>query len=359
MTHRGRDLEIVHHVPIGDRRIGEGQPAYIVAEAGVNHDGRLDKAMRLVEVAADAGADAVKFQVFRAADLATGSAPTAKYQQDHAGGDSQQEMLEGLELSDDAFAAIRMKCVEHSIEFLATPFAPPDLDRLLALDVRALKIASTDLNNTPLLRAAAATGLPLIVSTGAATRDEIAVCVDLLSGLGVGDRLILLHCVSCYPTPLEDANLRAIAGLQRAFSLPCGYSDHTVSTQTGAWAVAAGACVLEKHFTLDQTAAGPDHAMSLAPDELIEYVRSIRAAEQALGDGAIGLSELESEVRRIARKSVVAAVDIRAGSELTADLLTLKRPGGGIQPDQLESLIGRRVAVDVPGDTTLTWRMIQ
>ncbi len=351
-------------VSIGDHRIGDGHPVYVIAEAGVNHDGRVDRALRLVKVAAEAGADAVKFQVFGAENLTTGSAPTARPGWGQPGSDAvrggrQRDMLEALELSDAAFGQVKAKCDECSIEFLATPFSPADLDRLLALNVRACKIASTDIDNTYLLRAAAATGLPLIVSTGAATEDEISACVDLLRELGVAERLVLLHCVSCYPTPTEAANLRAIPSLRRVFGLPCGYSDHTVSTQTGAWAVAAGACVVEKHFTLDRAAPGPDHAMSLAPGELNEYVSAIRAVEAALGDGTIGLSELELEVREVARKSVVAAADISAGTELTADLLTLKRPGGGIRPDKIESLIGRRAAVDVTGDTTLTWDMIQ
>ena len=344
-------------ITIGDRTIGAGQRAYIIAEAGVNHDGSVETALRLVEAAVTAGADAVKFQVFRAAELVTAGAATAGYQR-AAGARSQRDMLRRLELVGEDFARIREHCQRSSIEFLATPFSPPDVGRLEALGVRAIKLASTDLNNTPLLKRAAETGLPLIVSTGAATAQEMRVAFDRLRAWGASRRVALLHCVSCYPAPLEAANLRAIGALGRTFGVPCGFSDHTVSTEVGGWAVAAGACVLEKHFTLDRSAAGPDHAMSLSPVELTEYVAGVRAAEVALGNGALGMTELEADVRAAARKSVVAAAAMRAGAVLTEDLLTVKRPGGGIEPDQLDELVGRRLLVDVADETPLTWDMI-
>jgi sialic acid synthase SpsE/CMP-N-acetylneuraminic acid synthetase len=345
-------------VAIGPRRVGPDQPAYIVAEAGVNHDGSLEQALRLVDVAAAAGADAVKFQVFRANELATASAATAEYQQQR-GAESQRAMLARLELSDDDFARVPEYCAHRQIEFLATPFAVPDVDRLLALQVRAIKVASTDLNNTPLLRRAAQTGLPLVVSTGAATAEEIQTGVGRLREWGVVGRLILLHCVSGYPAPLENANLRAIRALGEAFGMPCGFSDHTTSTQTGAWAVLSGACLLEKHFTLDRGAVGPDHAMSLDPAGLQEYVAAARAAERAAGTGRLGLSALETDVRNAARQSVVAACDLTTGTVLRPEMLTLKRPAGGIEPDQLDAVIGREAAVNVPQDTVLTWEMIR
>ncbi len=345
-------------VRIGDRKVGDHCPVMIVAEAGVNHDGRLDQALRLVDVAADAGADVVKFQVFRAAQLVTAAAATAEYQQ-AAGARSQREMLARLELSDDDFARIAEHCRERGIEFLATPFSPPDVDRLIKLGVHAIKIASPDLNNVPLLRRAADLGLPLIVSTGAATAEEIDAAVERLCAWGVGDRLVLLHCISGYPAPLEAANLRAIASLRTAFGVPCGFSDHTRATHIAAWAVAAGACVLEKHFTLDRDAAGPDHAFSLSPDELATYVATARAAEQTLGTGQIGMSDVEAEVRAVARQSVVAAAAIPAGTVLTGEMLTVKRPGGGIPPERLESLIGRELTVDLVRDTMLTWDLVR
>jgi N,N'-diacetyllegionaminate synthase len=359
-------------VSIGQRRVGPGQPVYVIAEAGVNHNGSLDQALRLVDVAAEAGADAVKFQVFRADELATATAETAEYQKSRgleparsrarqrtAGGQSQREMLARLELADDEFRRVRTHCAGRGIEFLATPFGPRDIDRLLELKVNAIKIASTDLNNLPLLRLAAQTGLPLIVSTGAATKEEIRASVERLQQRDVGERLILLHCVSAYPTPLDAANLRAIGTLQRAFGTVCGFSDHTTETQTGAWAAAAGASVLEKHFTLDRAAPGPDHAMSLDPPGLRQYISAVRDAERALGSGQLGMSPLEADVRTVARKSVVAACDLTTGTVLRPEMLTVKRPAGGIEPDQLDTLIGRQVASDVPRDTILTWDMIQ
>jgi len=345
-------------VRIGDRLVGPGAPAYIIAEAGVNHDGSRADALRLVDVAAEAGADAVKFQIFRAAELATAAATTATYQR-AAGHRSQRKMLTRLELSDEDFAAIRAYCRRRSIEFLATPFTPADLDRLEPLDVRAIKIASTDVDNAPLLRRACQAGLPLIVSTGASTTAELRRMVLWLRTWGAGARAILLHCVSCYPTPLEAANLRAIQALRDAFALPCGYSDHTRSTETGAWAVLAGACALEKHFTLDRTASGPDHALSLTPPELGQYITAVRRAELALGTGTVGLTELEFDVRAVARKSAVTRRPLKAGTALAEDVLAFKRPGGGIPPDQLRHVIGRRLTVAVPADTMLTWDMLR
>lgn len=330
----------------------------IVAEAGVNHDGSLEKALRLVDVAAQAGADVVKFQMFRAAELVTATAGTAEYQKTCAAR-SQRELLERLELSMADFKRICAHCRARAIEFLATPFGPHDVDRLVELGVRALKIASTDLNNPLLLRRAADTGLPLIVSTGAATAAEIAASVARLRQWGATERLILLRCTSAYPAPLATANLRAIGALRREHNVSCGFSDHTESTQIAGWAVAAGACVLEKHFTLDRAAPGPDHAMSLSPTQLAEYVAAARAAEMALGDGVLGMSAVEADVRTAARKSVVAAVRIPAGTVLTPELLTVKRPAGGIEPDQFDALLGRCAACDIPPDKVLTWDLIR
>jgi N,N'-diacetyllegionaminate synthase len=210
-----------------------------------------------------------------------------------------------------------------------------------------------------LLRRAAGTGLPLIVSTGAATAPEIEQAVARLRAWGTTERLVLLHCVSGYPAPLAAANLGAIAALRRLSGVPCGFSDHTTSTAIAGWAVAAGACVLEKHFTLDRTSAGPDHAMSLGPAELIEYVAAARAAEAALGDGRLGMTPLEADVRSVARKSVVAAVDISAGTRVGPEMLTVKRPGGGISPEAIDDVAGRIAIVDIPADTVVTWGQLQ
>ena len=346
-------------VSIGRHRIGPGEPTFIIAEAGVNHDGDLDKALRLVDAAAEAGADAVKFQMFSAAELVTADAATADYQRKASGEISQQAMLRRLELPIEAFETIKAHCAARSILFLATPFGLAEVLQLVTLGAEALKIASTDLTNSPLLTAAADTNLPIILSTGASTADEIRAAVAHLDNCRARSRLILLHCVSCYPTPVESLNLRRVRTLQETFRVPAGLSDHSTATHTGAWAVAAGACVLEKHLTLDRGAAGPDHAMSLDPAQLAEYIGSASAAERACGNSALGFDDCESPVRTVAARSVVAAVDILAGTRLTDAMLTLKRPGTGIPAVALPDLRGHTAGTDIPRDTILSWEMIR
>lgn len=333
--------------------------AFVVAEAGVNHNGDLATALELVDAAADCGADAVKFQMFRAAELVTVDAPAAGYQSRRACGPTQLDMLARLELTQDEFLTVRAHCRKRAIRFMATPFSPHDVHRLLELDPIAIKIASPDLTNRPLLAAAARTTLPLIVSTGAATEEEIGVCVAELTEVAAARRLILLHCISCYPTPVEALNLNAINTLRKAFGVPCGLSDHTMSTLTGSWAVVAGACILEKHLTLDTTASGPDHAMSLIPAQFAEYVTQVRAVEKALGNGRLGFDELQADVRRVARRSIVAVRPLPAGTTLTADMLTLKRPGSGLPPGRLDDVIGRRTRVAIPSDAMVSMDMLE
>ncbi|HEY3245160.1 MAG TPA: N-acetylneuraminate synthase family protein [Phycisphaerae bacterium] len=349
--------QTISTVTIGSRPIGEHQRTFVIAEAGVNHNGNLGTAIALTEAAAEAGADAVKFQIFTADELA-GSAPTAAYQRAATGAAGQRDMLRTLELRDEDFRAVAVRARRSGLEFLATPFSIPDLRRLQSSQPAAVKIASTDINNAPLLTAAAQTGLPLIVSTGASLREELDAAVKVLGSAARG-RLILLHCVSAYPAPWNLANLRAIRAMQQRYNLPVGFSDHTTSTQIGALAVAAGACVLEKHFTLDRGAPGPDHAMSLDPRQLSEYVAAVRRAEEALGSGALGMSAAELEVRRIARKSVVAARRIDAGEILTPTMLSLKRPEGGIPPNDFARLVGRVVLTAIEADAPIHWEMVQ
>jgi N,N'-diacetyllegionaminate synthase len=346
-------------VRIGPHAVGPGRRVLVVAEAGVNHDGSVERALSLVDAAVEAGADAVKFQMFRADELVTASAPMAAYQQKACGTTSQREMLTKLELAFESFACLRDYCDRKGALFFATPFSVADVDRLVKLSVPAIKIASTDLTNPVLLRAAVDTGLPMIVSTGASSEEEIRSNVSRLLTSGAAGRLVLLHCVSCYPTPLHAANLRAVATLARTSGVPTGFSDHTTSTQTGGWAVCAGACILEKHLTLDRAAAGPDHAMSLDPDSFRVYVENVRLAETALGTSELGMSDLERPVREVAGRSIVSRCGITRGTVLQAGSLDVKRPGGGIEPGRLEELLGRRAAVDIPADTVLSWEMIE
>jgi N,N'-diacetyllegionaminate synthase len=345
-------------IAVGQRMVGATQPAYFIAEAGVNHGGDVDAARRMIDAAADAGADAVKFQMFRADDLVTRSAGTAAYQHAATGADTQHALLRELELNDADFAVLREHCRARDVAFLATPFGPRELRALLAWDAPAIKLASTDLNNQPLLHAAAASGRPLLLSTGAAHRDEIDHAVEVCRAASPTGSLILLHCVSSYPAPWEKANLRRITALARRYRLPVGYSDHTADVATGALAVAAGACVIEKHFTLDRALPGPDHALSLEPDALTEFISRIRDTECALGDGALDAGELEDDVRRHARKSIVTTRAVHAGETLTDADLSAKRPGDGIAPTEWAQVVGKRVRRAIPADTQITWDML-
>lgn len=345
-------------IRIADRIVAPGRPVFIVAEAGVNHDGLIDDALRLVDAAADAGADAVKFQYFSAERLVTAEAGVAVYQRNGSDGDRQRAMLAALELSADAFLLIRARCEARNILFLATPFDELALRQLMEWNVPALKLASTDLTHAPLINAAIETGLPLILSTGAATQDEIDATVANLRTMAALNRTILLHCISCYPTPIEKLNLLTMTTLQARYSCPVGLSDHTISTDSGGWAVAAGAVLLEKHLTLDRDRRGPDHAASLTPDAFRQYVACARRAREAMGDGVIGMAPIEKDVRTVARRSIVAACNIPAGATITASMLTLKRPGTGIPAQGLSTVIGRQSRVAIAQDALLTEEML-
>ncbi len=323
----------------------------VIAEIGVNHNGDLDTALRLVDAAANAGADAVKLQIFSPETLTTALAPTARYQRDAA---TQRELLTSLTLSIDALHTIRKHCAARNVAFLATPFSPTDVDTLAELEPSAVKIASTDVDNTLLIAAACELYRPLIVSTGAALEREVEVGVDTLQSRAAFARTTLLHCVSAYPTPTEHLNLRRMAALAQKFDAPVGFSDHSTSEAAGAWAVLAGAVLLEKHITLDRTAAGPDHAASLDPDAFARYVANVRAVTQALGDGAIPFQPIEADVRSVSRKSLVCTRALEPGEVIALADLAAKRPPGGLPPSACHAVAGRRVRRAVERDTPLT-----
>jgi N,N'-diacetyllegionaminate synthase len=345
-------------VQIGNRTLGTGQDVYMIAEAGVNHNGRFEPALRLVDAAKRAGADAVKFQVFTAENLVISHAPTAAYQLEK-GHTDQRQMLRELELTRAEFTELAQYCREVGIEFLATPFSIDDLEFLLELGVSAIKLASPDLVNYPLLERAIGSGLPVITSSGACTIDEIDDAVECFSNQGALSRMILLHCISSYPTSLAQANLAVIGNLTGRYPIPIGFSDHTAEWITGALAVAAGATVLEKHFTLDRKLPGPDQAFSVEEPELEKYIAGAREAKAAMGTPLRQLLACEHDVRKLSRGSVVSAMDIPAGTIITPAMLTVKRPGGGIEPARIKDVVGTRAVCDITADTSLDWLMVR
>ena len=335
-------------IEIAERKIGPGQPCFIIAEAGVNHNGELKLARQLVDTAVEAGADAVKFQTFQARRLVTEKAPKADYQlRATDSSESQFEMLSRLELSHEDHHDLKEYCQRRGILFLSTPFDELSADFLEQLGVPAFKMGSGELTNLPFLLHVARKSKPMIVSTGMASLGEVESAVEAIHSQGNLD-LILLHCVSNYPADPADINLRAMDTLRCAFDLPVGYSDHTQGIEIPLAAAALGACVIEKHITLDRHLPGPDQAVSLEPDELKTLVRGIRLVESALGDGRKRPAASEADTASVARKSLVAAIDIPAGTALTGEMIAIKRPGNGLPPALRSSLIGRRTRNAIP-----------
>lgn len=348
-------------VMIGDRSIGGCHPVYVIAEAGVNHDGDRAVAHKLIDAAHGAGADAVKFQVFSADRLVAQGASGCAYQAAHAeDGRAPREMLRRLELDAAALGELKRHADELGLGFLATPFGLTEVQLLVDLGLSAIKIASSDVVNTPLLIAAARSALPLIVSTGAADGPEVDRAVETLRTHGTAaDRLILMHCVSAYPTAPQRARLGCMQTLSRRFSVPVGFSDHTSDATFSGLAVAAGAEILEKHITLDRRGAGPDHFFSLQPEQFATYVASARQARAALGDGEICTAPEEDEVRRLARGSLVTTASIKAGETVEADRLDVQRPADGIAPTRWKDVVGRVARTDIPANTRLSWSMLR
>jgi N-acetylneuraminate synthase len=324
----------------------------------VNHTGRAELARRLIECAADAGADAVKFQTFRAERLAVAQAAKADYQlRTTDRSESQLEMLRRLELPRETYPELLAQCRERGLLFLSSPFDEESADFLDALKIPAFKIPSGEITNLPFLAHVARKGKPLILSTGMSTLEEVRAAFDTVVREG-NRQVILLHCTSGYPAAPEDANLRAMKTLAETFGVPVGYSDHTLGMAVPLAAVALGACVVEKHFTLDRALPGPDHQASAAPEELASLVQGIRSVEKALGHGRKEPAPSEAAVAGVARKSLVAAKDIPAGTTITADHLALRRPGTGLPPAMLNAVVGRKARRDVRAGTLLEWEML-
>ena len=314
----------------------------IIAEAGVNHNGDMETAKRLIDVAAQAGADLVKFQTFTADLLVTLQAPKAEYQTlaSEAIG-TQHAMLKRLELSRAMHVELIDYCQGAGIGFFSTGFGEGSNDMLFELGLRRFKIPSGEITNLPYLRHLGGFGLPLIMSTGMATMAEIEAALDVLRAAGTAkERVTVLHCTTQYPTPMQDVNLLAMVSIRESLGVSVGYSDHTLGIEVPIAAVALGATIIEKHFTLDRSLPGPDHQASLEPRELAAMVESIRNVEQALGSGIKRPSRSESANLEVVRRSIVAARPIRAGEEFTELTLTVKRPGTGISPMRWDDVVG-------------------
>jgi len=342
-------------------------PVFVIAEAGVNHNGSVAMALQLADAARAAGADAVKFQTFRAEDVVTRSAATADYQRTNTGATSQFDMIKALELDEAGHAEVAAHCARIGIEFFSTPFSEPAVDLLVRLGVKRLKMPSGEITNKPLLQHAAATGLPMLMSSGMATLDEVQQSVQwvrearVAAGHSAPDasNLHLLHCTSAYPAPAQALNLLAIQTMAQATGLPVGYSDHSQGLEAALAAVALGAALIEKHLTLDKGLPGPDHLASADPQEFAAMVRGIRLVEAMRGDGIKRPTAVEANTRDVARRSVVLAASRPRGHVLQAGDLVLRRPGTGIPPEHLSSLPGRRLVADLAADTTLTWDLVE
>lgn len=334
---------------IGARQVGGGAPCFVIAEAGVNHNGDVALAERLIDAAADANADAVKFQTFTPARLVSASADKAAYQKETTGGGSQREMLEQLALPPAAWPRLKAHAEKRGILFFSTPFDEQSADLLLALGVPALKIGSGELTNHLLLSHVARARVPVLLSTGMSTMDEVRAGVDVVSAHGAPTAVF--HCVSSYPAAAADCNLRAMERMRGALGCPVGFSDHTLGDAVALAAVALGAELLEKHLTLDCAMAGPDHRASLEPAPFRALVAAVRDVEAARGDGEKRPVPAEEDVLRVARRSLFWARAVRAGDVIERADLEALRPASGLSPARYLDVIGQRAARDLkPGE---------
>lgn len=332
--------------------------AIFIAEAGINHDGDLQKAKKMIDAAVAANADYCKFQSFKASKLVTPDALTSSYiDQGSHKGESFRDLLSRLELSEKDHYILKEYCDEKKIKFLSTPFDEGSFDFLLKLGIDVVKVASGNLTNIPLLRHMAASGLPMYVSTGMATLADIEDAIEAITREG-NNQILLFHCISWYPAEIETTNLRFMQTLKSAFGYPVGYSDHTLGINMTIAARALGAVALEKHFTLDSKEFGPDHAASIEPHEMISLVNGIREVEQGLGVSNRIFGEKEINQRKVHRTSIVVNSPVKEGEIFTNENLTIKRPGIGIKPKHLEEILGRKSNKDLDKETLLSWQDI-
>lgn len=335
------------------------KPVFIIAEAGVNHNGSLEMALQLVDKAVEIGADCVKFQTFRAEQIVTASSPKASYQLEVTDRqESQFEMLKKLELDMSAFKTIKEYCDKKGIRFLSTPYNPEDADLLNAIGVDGFKIASGQLVETPFLKYVAKFGKQMIVSTGMADMNEVREAVEAMRSTGNND-IVILQCNTDYPSKIEDTNIRAMLTMRDELNVRVGYSDHVPNNYACYAAVALGAEMIEKHFTLDNNLPGPDHSSSLEPEAFRELIEGIRSVEKCLGTGIKTPSESEKKNTFGMRRSLVARTDLKKGTILRAEDFGFKRPANGLSPKMLETVIGKELLVDLKKDEAITGSMIK
>jgi len=344
-------------IKIGGKLIGEGQPCFIIAEAGANHDRKLPQAKELIAVAKEAGADAVKFQTYSAETLYSKKTPQFSYLKKLEKNKSTYEVIKENELPRQWQEELAKYAKHRGIIFISTPFDKEAVDQLDQIGVLAYKWSSFEIVDLPLLKYAASKGKPMILSTGMCNLTDIKDAVETVYSVG-NRQVILLHCISLYPTKPKQVNLRMMDTMKATFRVPVGLSDHTLGISVPLAAVARGACVVEKHFTLSRKLKGPDHPFALEPKELKEMVRGIREVEQALGSSKKKMLPEEKEMAKLARRSIIAKVDILQGTKITEDMLITKRPGWGIRPKSLHLVIGREAKKDIEKDDIITWEMV-
>ena len=347
-------------IKIGNRWIGPGEPCFIIAEAGSNHDGKLEQAKKLIDIAAKAGADAVKFQTFKAEKLYSRKTPMLSYLKKDKllkKGESVWDLIKKIEIPRKWHKPLADYCENKGIIFLSTPFDIEAVDELEKIGMVAYKIASFEITHLPLLEYVAKKGKPIILSTGMADLSDIELALDTIYKQGNGN-VIILHCAVGYPCKYRDLNLGAIETMQQAFQLPVGFSDHTLGIISDIAAVVLGACIIEKHFTLDRKLKGPDHPFALEPMELKEMIQAIRDTEKALVSSVKKRTKSEEELYKLARRSLVAACNIPKGTKISKEMIAVKRPGYGIHPKMMDVVIGRTAKVNIEEDDILTWEML-
>lgn len=345
---------MVKKIKIANKFIGENQPVFIIAEAGVNHNGDLKTALKLVDAAVAAGADAIKFQTFHAAEVVTAQGEMAAYQKKNIGKtESQLAMLKKLELPDEFYQPLINHCLKKKIIFLSTPhggFASVDL--LQRLKMPAFKFGSGDLTNLPVLEYAAKLGKPMILGTGMATLNEVKTAVKAIKQAG-NQQIIALHCTTNYPCPLEEVNLKAMQIMAKKLTVLVGYSDHTLGIEVPIMAATLGACLIEKHFTLDKNMPGPDHKASMEPDELKNMVRAVRQVKEIMGSDLKKPTASELKISKLGRKSLVSLRDIKQGEKLTRENIGIKRPGTGLAPKYYFKILGKIAATNIKVDSLI------